>query len=165
MEMGSYAQWAAAASTTAAVVTALYLGLRNETERLTSRILLRTFQLDVMVANPTNCLTIINSLTFEVGRLRPTEIFQEWVENARAMQRLPADVNPHESIRLSVGYSTNTPGSLPDQMHDELQQRQWFDRGVYIVIEMASLKRFRFRIPRRIVASILEPLLSPGEND
>jgi hypothetical protein len=156
--MESYAEWAAAASTTAAVITALYLGLRNDTERLTSRILLRTFQLDVMVANPTSCLTIINSLKFEVGRVRRKEIFEEWDENARAMQRLPAELNPHESIRLSVGYSPNTTGSLPDQMHQELRQRQSFDRAVYVVIETASLERHRFRIPRRIVGSMLEQI-------
>jgi len=156
--VGSFAVWAAVASTTAAVITALYLGLRNETERLTSLVLLRTFQLDVIVANPTNCPTIINSVTFEVGILRPKKIFEEWGESARAMQRLPADVNAHESTRLTVGYSPSLPGSLPDQIRHELNERSWLDRHVYVVIEAASLKRFRFRIPTRIVRAMLEQL-------
>jgi hypothetical protein len=154
--MGSYAEWAGAVSTTSAVIAALYLGLRNDTERLTCLILLRTFQLDVIVANPTNSPTIINSVAFEVGRFRPKKIFEEWDENAHAMQRLPADVNAHASTRLTVGYSPSLPGSLPDQMRHELNERSWFDRRVYVVIEAASLRRFRFRIPTRLIGAMLE---------
>ncbi len=153
MDLGSLADWVGAIATTAAVIAALCLARRSDRERITVAFNLGDDALDVYVVNPTDLPIMVRDVRLSLGRWRPTE--RDDIEVLLTqVQRLPAKLAPRADMTLPIAI-TYAPSYLPQRLHDGWSKRSRLDRGVYVVVISGSRAKYRTRVPRKIVSTML----------
>jgi hypothetical protein len=163
VNLGDLADWLSAIGTVAAVVVALWLATRAESERLIVGISLADDKLEVHVSNAGIQPILIRKLQLQLGFWRPFDYkFLELV--LVHAQRLPRRLAGGESTTIDIGINYNK-SYLPDRLKTAWLQRSRVDRAAFFVLTTGQGRRIRQRVPHAVLAELIERAPAQGSID
>lgn len=155
LEWGDAATWLSALGTIGATVVALSLALRPRFERLTVGVGLVSNRLDVFVVNASDRPIAIEDIGMQLGRWGRQPVDDGLAFMFTQPKRTPAVLQPRQAETFGVSLSRE-PSYLPDRLNQAHQARTRLDRALFLVITTGERRQFRYRVPRAVVAGVLE---------
>jgi len=154
LEWGDVATWLSAFGTIAATGVALWLALRPRFERLTLGFGLASNRLDIFIVNASDRPIAIEEIEFKLGRWGPPIDAVLDFLFSRPM-KTPAVLQPRQAGTFGV-HLGREPSDLPYRLNHEHRARTRLDRALFLIVTTGERRQFRYRVPRAVVAGVLE---------
>jgi hypothetical protein len=148
------ATWLTAIGTVGAVIVALWLARRSDSERLVLGSNLTDRQLEIYVVNTSDRPIHVRDADLHVGRWRPD--VDDGLELLLSQQgRLPFRLDARDSLTLSASISYER-SYLPDRLRQAWSKRLRLDRALYLVLTTGQGKVVHYRFPRAVLRELLD---------
>jgi hypothetical protein len=152
-DLGGLAEWLSAIGTIAATFLALWLALRDDSERLAFSVHAYRGALDIIVFNSGTKPLVLRDVDFQVGRFRSEG--EHSIESILAGRGLPTKLAPGENFTHNYPLSYE-PSYLPDRLYELASSKVPWNRQLYFVATTGSGQRIRYRISSHLRRSLVQ---------